>query len=176
MKKNHDTEYVVQPKKPVWARVVRARAALYQAKVLEAEPIGGASWIEGLLRKRVREELCEVMWGVSLTNGSRPDCIIELARGGLESMRIQARDVMRPMMFAGGGAFVLVHNHPSGDPTPSADDIAMTRRVQVASRLVGLTLLDHVVIAPNGKYVSMLGRNLMLLDQELSDRIKTLEE
>ncbi len=45
---------------------------------------------------------------------------------------------------------VLVHNHPSGDPTPSQEDIAMTRAVRVAAELVGIPLLDHVVVARSG--------------------------
>jgi DNA repair protein RadC len=47
-------------------------------------------------------------------------------------------------------AIVLVHNHPSGDPTPSADDVQMTRAVAAACDVVGLSLLDHVVVARSG--------------------------
>ncbi len=60
------------------------------------------------------------------------------------------RDVLSPALRDGASAIVLVHNHPSGDPTPSPEDIAMTRAVRSAGELVGIPLIDHVVVARGG--------------------------
>jgi DNA repair protein RadC len=57
--------------------------------------------------------------------------------------------VFRAAASAGAAALVLFHNHPSGDPTPSADDVALTRRLVQAGDLMGITVLDHVIISEN---------------------------
>ena len=58
--------------------------------------------------------------------------------------------MLSPALRDGASAIVLVHNHPSGDPTPSPEDIAMTRAVRAAGELVGVPLIDHVVVARTG--------------------------
>jgi DNA repair protein RadC len=73
-----------------------------------------------------------------------------IAQGGLHGCALTPRDVLRPAIRDGASAIVLLHNHPSGDPAPSSDDIHMTRALIIACDVVGLTLLDHVVIARGG--------------------------
>lgn len=65
------------------------------------------------------------------------------------------------MVACGASAFVLVHNHPSGDPTPSPEDVATTRAVQKAARVVGAPLVDHVVVGSLTRYASLRDRGLM---------------
>jgi DNA repair protein RadC len=73
-----------------------------------------------------------------------------IAQGGLHGCALLTRDVLSPALRDGASAIVLVHNHPSGDPTPSPEDIAMTRAVRAAAEIVGTPLLDHVVVARSG--------------------------
>src|SRR5690606_8458363 len=73
-----------------------------------------------------------------------------VAAGGLASCAIAPRDVFEPAIREAAPAIVLVHNHPSGDPTPSRDDVALTRRLADGARLLGLSLVDHVVVADGG--------------------------
>ncbi len=73
-----------------------------------------------------------------------------VAQGGLHGCALLPRDVLRPALRDGASAFILVHNHPSGDPTPSPDDVDMTRQLVEAARLLGTPLLDHVVVARGG--------------------------
>lgn len=77
-----------------------------------------------------------------------------VASGGLASCAIAPRDVFEPAIREAAPAVVFVHNHPSGDPTPSRDDVELTRRLGEAARLLGISLLDHVVIADGG-YTSL---------------------
>jgi DNA repair protein RadC len=70
-----------------------------------------------------------------------------VASGGIHGLHVAARDTLRIALREGASAFVLVHNHPSGDPAPSPEDIAFTRSVEHAAAVVGTPLLDHVVIA-----------------------------
>lgn len=73
-----------------------------------------------------------------------------IAIGAVNAVSASPRDVLEPVIRRGGLRFVVAHNHPSGDPSPSADDIAFTRRVDRAARLLGLQLLDHLVVARGG--------------------------
>lgn len=79
---------------------------------------------------------------------------IEIARGHLTGVEVHPREVFRPLIRAAAAAGVCVHNHPSGDPTPSPEDLLLTKRLREAGVLVGIPLIDHVVIAERG-YVSI---------------------
>jgi DNA repair protein RadC len=74
--------------------------------------------------------------------------------GGLNASIVEPRDVFRGAMSEGAASIILVHNHPSGDPAPSRDDIEVTRKLMSAGDVVGIKVLDHVVIG-EGKWVSL---------------------
>jgi DNA repair protein RadC len=69
-----------------------------------------------------------------------------VTRGILDASLIHPREVFRPAVTEGAAAVILVHNHPSGDPTPSAEDRAVTRQMVQAGRTLGIPVLDHVVV------------------------------
>lgn len=69
-----------------------------------------------------------------------------VAEGGLHGCALTALDVLRPAIVAGASAILLAHNHPSGCPDPSTEDIMMTRHLAKACDAVGIPLLDHVVV------------------------------
>ncbi|MBT8487841.1 MAG: JAB domain-containing protein, partial [Gemmatimonadetes bacterium] len=77
-----------------------------------------------------------------------------VTRGILDASLIHPREVFRLAVAEGAAAIILVHNHPSGDPTPSAEDRAVTRQLAAAGRSLGIPVLDHVVIG-RGRYVSL---------------------
>ena len=84
----------------------------------------------------------------------------EVAVGGLNSAIIHPREVFKPAIRWSAAAVILVHNHPSGDPEPSADDLRITARLAEAGRVVGIEVLDHVVVG-DGRYVSLRERGLL---------------
>jgi len=92
----------------------------------------------------------EEVWLLSLDGKYGLKSARRIAQGGLHGCALLTRDVLSPALRDGASAIVLVHNHPSGDPTPSAEDIAMTRAVRAAGELVGVPLIDHVVVARTG--------------------------
>lgn len=99
----------------------------------------------------------EVMLAVALDGRNHAIAELEIAVGGAHGLCVTARDILRPLIRAGASAFVLVHNHPSGDPTPSVEDVAMTRAIAAAAELVGIPLVDHVVVgARGGGFASLL--------------------
>jgi DNA repair protein RadC len=92
----------------------------------------------------------EEVWLLSLDGRNGLRCAHRIAQGGLHGCALTPRDVLRPALRDGASAIILLHNHPSGDPTPSPDDIHMTRALFIACDVVGLSLLDHIVIAKGG--------------------------
>jgi DNA repair protein RadC len=92
----------------------------------------------------------EELWLLALDGRSRLRAVRCVARGGLHGMGVRAADPIRLALRAAASGFVLVHNHPSGDPAPSAEDVEFTRRVAAAAAVVGTPLLDHVVVASEG--------------------------
>ncbi len=69
-------------------------------------------------------------------------------------MDVHPREVFRPLIRLGAAATIQVHNHPSGDPQPSPDDLALTRRLRSVGALTGIPVLDHVVVTL-ADYVSL---------------------
>ena len=83
-----------------------------------------------------------------------------VSEGILTASLVHPREVFGPAIRESAGGIVLVHNHPSGDPEPSAEDIEVTRRLCAVGELVGIRVLDHVVIG-DGRYVSFLERGMI---------------
>ena len=83
-----------------------------------------------------------------------------ISQGTLTSSPVHPREVYGPAVREGAAALVLVHNHPSGDPSPSADDLAITRRLVEAGEIVGISVVDHVIIG-EGCYASMADRGIL---------------
>ena len=84
-----------------------------------------------------------------------------LSVGTLDTSIVHPREVFRAAASAGAAALVLFHNHPSGDPTPSEDDVALTRRMVRAGELMGISVLDHVIVAEN-RFCSLQERGDLL--------------
>lgn len=82
---------------------------------------------------------------------------VPISLGTLTSSLVHPREFFRPALREGAAAVIAVHNHPSGDPEPSAEDIAVTRRLWEAGQLLGVPLLDHVVLG-DGCFVSLQER------------------
>ncbi len=84
-----------------------------------------------------------------------------IAQGGQSSCAVGVQDLFRWALLAGALAVIVIHNHPSGDPAPSRDDIALTERLVSAGQLIGVGVLDHVIATANGDYFSFLDAGLL---------------
>lgn len=130
------------------------RRATVRRALDEARNVGGpdelASWARLEFGGAVREEL----WLVAVDARGALREAHRIAHGGSWSNVLSVRDVLAAALRTGCPAFLLVHNHPSGDPTPSASDAKATVALADAAEHVGVTLLDHVVVATEG-YASM---------------------
>jgi DNA repair protein RadC len=84
---------------------------------------------------------------------------VNLYRGNVNASIVRTAEVFRRAIILNAPSILVLHNHPSGDPCPSPEDVALTRTLNEAGRILDIALLDHVVIASTG-YVSLRGRGL----------------
>jgi DNA repair protein RadC len=93
--------------------------------------------------------------GVVLLDGRHRLLRVQLlATGVLDACSLPPREVMREAIAGGASGVAVFHNHPSGDPTPSGEDLALTRRLFIAGEIVGIQLVDHLILADT-HYISM---------------------
>ena len=102
----------------------------------------------------------ETFWALSLNARHRLRRVHRVADGGLSSIVVHPREVFSPLLRQGAAATILVHNHPSGDPEPSRDDLALTRRLVEVGELMGIPVLDHLIVA-QGTYASLADEGLL---------------
>jgi DNA repair protein RadC len=118
------------------------------------------------LEPRLRGMTQEAFWVLALDarNGVMDE--IEVARGSLTGVEVHPREVFRPLVRLAAAAGVVAHNHPSGDPEPSPDDIALTRRLRASGEILGIPILDHVVVGSDrfASVVEVAGVGLDLPD------------
>lgn len=82
-----------------------------------------------------------------------------VARGAMNVVHVSPRDLYRRVIREGGVAAVIAHNHPTGDPLPSEDDLQLTARLRAAGEVLGVSLLDHLIITPDSYYSISAGRS-----------------
>jgi DNA repair protein RadC len=108
------------------------------------------------LRDRVQEEFHVLL--LNTQHAVTRDVLV--TRGTLDTSVVHPRDVFRHAILESAASVILVHNHPSGDPTPSPEDRALTGQLVLAGELLGISVLDHVVVG-DGRYVSFREAGLL---------------
>jgi DNA repair protein RadC len=109
---------------------------------------------------RLRDAKQEHFYLVLLDTRHRFQGEAAISQGTIERALVHPRDVFGAAVRERAGAVVVVHNHPSGDPTPSPEDINVTQRLAEAGALLGIPLLDHVIVG-EGRFVSFAERGLL---------------
>ena len=84
---------------------------------------------------------------------------VEVYKGSVNSSQVRVGEIFKEAIRKNASCIVIIHNHPSGDPTPSPDDVAVTRAIVQAGKLLDVDVLDHLVIG-QGKWVSLKERGL----------------
>jgi DNA repair protein RadC len=97
----------------------------------------------------------EHFWSLALSTKNRLLRMVEVSVGSLNASIVHPRELFKDAVRASAASIVVVHNHPSGDPTPSAADIQLTRRLARAGEVLGIEVLDHVVIGDGGAHASL---------------------
>lgn len=143
---------------PPHIRIVRDRAPYGFPQDLPrlSDPAAVSRFLGPLLN---REEV-EVFVVLHLNTRSNVIGYSEITRGLVDCSLVHPREVFRHVIAAGASGCILAHNHPSGDPTPSSEDRAVTRQLVAAGQLLDLPVLDHVIMAGD-RFLSFVTAGLL---------------
>ncbi|PYQ41700.1 MAG: DNA repair protein RadC [Acidobacteria bacterium] len=114
-----------------------------------------------MLTQYIGESDREVFVVALLTIRHRVIGLHTVSVGCLSSSLVHPREVFKPAILAGSAAVLIAHNHPSGDPDPSGEDVALTRRLASAGAILGIEVIDHIIVGEAGRFVSLKDRGLL---------------
>lgn len=131
---------------------------LARTDAVERTPLANPAAVASYLALRYGARDQEVMGALYLDGRNRLLAERELYRGTLNRAAVEPRQILKEGLLHGAAGCLLFHTHPSGDPSPSAEDLAFTRRMAEAGEVVGIRLVDHVVVGSVGRFVSLRER------------------
>ncbi len=132
---------------PSWVRVVRSKPAAYERRAFAKVQIRSAGDAVALLKPTLQREEQEIFVAVSLNTQHYVLGLTRVTQGLVNSSLVHPREVFRVAIAMNATALLVAHNHPSGDPTPSADDMAVTDQLVAAGHMLGIPVYDHIIIA-----------------------------
>src|SRR5262245_60605455 len=123
-------------------RMVREKVVEYASN----EPITSAKQAFDVFKGLVADLDREAAWLMCLDTRNKITCLHRISEGTLNGSLLHPREVFKTAVLSNSAHIIIAHNHPSGDPSPSPDDIKITKRIQQAGEVLGIKLLDHLVI------------------------------
>ncbi|HSR19494.1 MAG TPA: DNA repair protein RadC [Anaerolineales bacterium] len=147
------------------AKAAQIKAAIELGRRLQESPVEQLPTISNpaqaadLVKYDMQALDQEVLRVILLDTRNQVLDIKEIYRGSVNTAQVRAAEVFKPAVRRNATALIVVHNHPSGDPTPSPDDVAVTRELIKAGELIDVKVLDHIIIG-RGRHVSMKERGL----------------
>jgi len=111
-------------------------------------------------REQLEKEKREIFFVVLLNNKNRKIREVKISEGSLTASLVHPREVYSPVIRESAAAVIFVHNHPSGDPSPSPEDLEITRRLKEVGEVMGIRVLDHVVIG-HERFFSFSDRGML---------------
>ena len=137
-----------------------AALRLMRAEVIDRPVLSNWDRLMGYLNAELARERVEQFRVLFLDNRNRLLADEAQARGTVNHTPVYPREVVKRGLELHATALILVHNHPSGDPTPSREDVAMTQEIKAAAETLSIVLHDHIVIG-NGRWVSFRKEGLL---------------
>jgi len=131
---------------------------LARARVPERRPLTDPQAVARYLSLRYLLKDQEVMGSIYLDTRNRLIDEREIYRGTLNRAAVEPRSLLKQGLLRDAAGLILFHTHPSGDPAPSAEDLAFTRRMAQAGEVVGVRLVDHLILGSSGRWVSLRQR------------------
>ncbi|WP_201275713.1 RadC family protein [Parvimonas parva] len=122
--------------------------------------VGSPKSVADIFMNILRDEMKEHFYVLLLDTKNKIISWDEISKGDLNSSIVHPREVFKYALKYSANSIICLHNHPSGDPTPSMQDIEITKRLQEVGNLVGIKLLDHIIIGYN-KYISLREKGIM---------------
>jgi DNA repair protein RadC len=148
------------------AKACQIRAAFDLANRLESYPVDGKSQsvktpldVVGLVKSKLSGKKKEYFLTILLDTRGQVIKTAEVSVGSLDTSIVHPREVFKDAILASSASVIFVHNHPSGDPSPSEEDIALTKRLVEAGKIIGIEVLDHIIIG-NPNHISLKQQGL----------------
>ncbi|MDI6733456.1 MAG: DNA repair protein RadC [Planctomycetota bacterium] len=149
------------------AKATQIKAALQLGQRMENQvdttnqpTIKSATDVEKLIKSKLRDKKKEYFVLIMLDTRNRLIREVDVSIGSLNASIVHPREVFKEAISASAASVICVHNHPSGDPTPSDDDIRITKRLVEAGKILDIEVFDHIIIAGD-KIISMKEKKLM---------------
>jgi len=142
-------------------RLVKEKTINYEIGL--NEKITGSDKVHGIMTEglEIHLQLIEYFYVLTLDTKNKITGIFEVSRGTLNASIVHPRDVFQRAILQNANCIMLVHNHPSGDTTPSREDLSVTKRLEEAGNLLGIKVLDHIIIGDEYKYLSFKQEGLI---------------
>jgi DNA repair protein RadC len=153
------------PRKPIKFRQIKAVMQTLEvreevAQYIPADRRYTAPAQIGELFSFLISEAKEHFFTMHLDGKNRIICLDLVSIGSLNQCIVHPREVFKTALLSSAAAILCVHNHPTGDPNPSAEDLAITRRLKEAGEIIGIKLLDHIIVGTEG-ILSFVERGLL---------------
>ena len=132
--------------------LVKESSKVYEVESKISSPRDVADYIEQVFKLSIQAE--EVMVMLVLDTKNKVVGAFEVSRGSLNSSIVHPREVFKRALLLNGASIIVAHNHPSGDTTPSREDVNVTKRLVEGGNILGINVLDHIIIGDNGRYRS----------------------
>ena len=130
-------------------KIVRESSLLYKPRTIR-----GPEDAFELVRNTLEDADRETFLVICLSTKNEPVALHTVSIGTLNSSVVHPREVFKAALMVNTSSLILAHNHPSGDPVPSREDIEITRRLVEAGNVLGIQILDHIIVG-NGRYRSL---------------------
>jgi len=148
------------------AKIAQLKACLEIARRVGAhkweagQPLRSSEEVFHHFRDSLEKEKREFFYVVLLNNKNKKIREVKVSEGSLTASLVHPREVYNPVIRESAAAVIFVHNHPSGDPAPSPEDIQITRRLKEVGEVMGIRVLDHVVIG-HGRHFSFSDKGML---------------
>jgi DNA repair protein RadC len=109
--------------------------------------------------KFLQQETKEYFMALHLDGKNRIVCIDQVSVGSLNQSIVSPRETFKTALLSSAAAIILIHNHPTGDPSPSREDLDITRRLKEVGELIGVKVIDHIIIGET--YISFSAQGLL---------------
>jgi len=160
----------IGPKNLLGLKLIKAAADKYlEKKLIQKNPLNNSKELFQYLYHRIRDKNRECFLAVFLNARNRVLATEVLFEGTLTASSVYPREVIQAALNHKAAALIFSHNHPSGDTQPSHDDIALTRRLVFAGKVMGITVHDHLIIGDNGHFSFADQGYIARMNQEFED-------
>lgn len=137
-------------------KMIRESSILYKDR-----KVGSSNDAYNLLKEMLEYADREYLIVCCLDTKNQPTCINVVSIGTLNSSLVHPREVFKSAILSNAAGIIVAHNHPSGDPCASNEDINITNRLNEASKIMGINLIDHIIIGSEGNYCSLKEKGII---------------